>query len=59
MTSGNPSCQIREGLKTEGISCHAYAMPDQVVKLVGTMAVYKDSGEIVASEDEEESLPLL
>ena len=55
----NSVLSIREGLKREGSSCHAYALPDQVVKLVGTMAVYKDSGEFAASEDEEESLPLL
>ena len=55
----NSVLSIREGLKREGSSCHAYGLPDQVVKLVGTMAVYKGSGEFVASEDEEKSLPLL
>ena len=55
----NSVLSIRVGLKREGSSCHAHGLPDQVVNLVGFMAVYKGSGEVVASEDEEESLPLL
>ena len=55
----NSVLSIREVRKREGSSRHAYALPDQVVRLVGTMAVYRGSGEVVASDDEEESLQLL
>ena len=44
-------------MKREGSSCHVYVLPDQVVRLIATMAVYKGNGEVVASEAEEESLP--